>query len=427
LAVLAVLELVLAFRGPPAAGAQSAAAPAGLEPAQTYAVIVGVLEWPSKSLAAYSKENRRDQGLYDTLKARGVPESHMCLLLDQKATEANMLKALTEVADLATKDATFIFYYAGHGYPGSEGIYFACYDAGMKNGPKEGFLLRNVSTILNRHYQGRQVLLLGECCYSGGLGLEAETLAHHGFAAASLTAASIGNQSTDQWTFTCCIIDALAGRSLLDHDGDGSVSLQEAADEVRDAMNFIESQNCGVALRGLPDSFRLAPVKPDKAATPAIPAPYALGQYVKLDGRGKRKAARIVDFRDGQLQLEIQRYNERESVWAAPGRVTALKRPELPAPPATPAALDARQAEEKAAVGGKYSHLLEKVPAPFDYVSYGAFSDYGRWEQTEYVGRAGLPRGYWVYVYPNWYIFDYRREGAGNKQAPEKARQESTK
>jgi len=64
---------------------------AALESENTYAVIVGVLEWQSQSYGSFSKENRRDQGLYDQLKARGVPEENMVLLLGQKATEKNML------------------------------------------------------------------------------------------------------------------------------------------------------------------------------------------------------------------------------------------------------------------------------------------------------------------------------------------------
>ena len=34
----------------------------GLEPRSTYAVIVGVLEWKSKGLSSFSKENRREPG-----------------------------------------------------------------------------------------------------------------------------------------------------------------------------------------------------------------------------------------------------------------------------------------------------------------------------------------------------------------------------
>ena len=40
-----------------------------LETKNTYAVIVGVLEWEKPAYSSFSKQNRRDQGLYDSLSA----------------------------------------------------------------------------------------------------------------------------------------------------------------------------------------------------------------------------------------------------------------------------------------------------------------------------------------------------------------------
>ena len=39
-----------------------------------------------------------------------------------------------------------------------------------------------------------------------------------------------------------------------------------------------------------------------------------------------------------------------------------------------------------------------------DKAKYGSFRDYGIHWQTTYKGRS-IPPGYWVYVYPNWYIW----------------------
>jgi len=195
-------------------------------------------------------------------------------------------------------------------------------------------------------------------------------------------------------------------------------------------MNFVEGQNHGFALHGMPESFRLAPAEAAQSAALSIPAPYALGQYVKVKdegkgkgkgkGKGRGQTARIIGFQDGRLQLEIQRYSDRKVVGAAPGEIATIKRPDLPVVTATslrpPVALDAKEAEKKAAMEGKYYDLLEKVPAAFDYLAYGDFSDYGRSEEEEYLGRTGLPAGYWVYVYPNWYIFEHCRDAAQKKK-----------
>jgi secreted protein with Ig-like and vWFA domain len=61
--------------------------------------------------------------------------------------------------------------------------------------------------------------------------------------------------------------------------------------------------------------------------------------------------------------------------------------------------------EQVATVDGKYSNLLRIVAAPDDVAAYGSMREFGRWEGTVYAGQKDLPQGFWVYVYPNWYIW----------------------
>lgn len=70
-----------------------------------------------------------------------------------------------------------------------------------------------------------------------------------------------------------------------------------------------------------------------------------------------------------------------------------------------PAELDATNARVKASADGKYRRLLKKVEVRDDFRRFGAFHDYGHWDGTEYSGHSDLLPGYWVYVYPNWYIW----------------------
>jgi len=63
------------------------------------------------------------------------------------------------------------------------------------------------------------------------------------------------------------------------------------------------------------------------------------------------------------------------------------------------------EALQKASVDGKYRNLLAKVAAPDDRNSYGEFRDYGRWNGTSYMGDQSIPQGYWVYVWPYWYVW----------------------
>ncbi len=71
-----------------------------------------------------------------------------------------------------------------------------------------------------------------------------------------------------------------------------------------------------------------------------------------------------------------------------------------------PAELSAAEARIKAAVDGKYRRLLKKIEVRDDLQQYGAFHDFGFWDKSsEYKGHSDLLPGYWVYVYPNWYIW----------------------
>src|SRR5688500_5988699 len=58
-----------------------------------------------------------------------------------------------------------------------------------------------------------------------------------------------------------------------------------------------------------------------------------------------------------------------------------------------------------AGLGKRYAKLLRQVAAPEDQKSYGDYYDYGYYTGTNYAGQNDLPRGFWVYIAPNWYIF----------------------
>ena len=60
---------------------------------------------------------------------------------------------------------------------------------------------------------------------------------------------------------------------------------------------------------------------------------------------------------------------------------------------------------EKASVNGKYSELLNVIDVPADRNKYGEFYELGYKKWTKYSGYRDLEKGYWVYVYPSWYIW----------------------
>ena len=72
---------------------------------------------------------------------------------------------------------------------------------------------------------------------------------------------------------------------------------------------------------------------------------------------------------------------------------------------AMPRALPLEEALHKARADGKYQMLLRQFKVEKDAETYKDFRDYGMRDVREYAGQTGLPKGYWVYVYPYWYIW----------------------
>jgi hypothetical protein len=54
---------------------------------------------------------------------------------------------------------------------------------------------------------------------------------------------------------------------------------------------------------------------------------------------------------------------------------------------------------------GRYKRLTRVLLLPSDQANYNQFTDFGFWQGTAYGGAADLSPGYWVYVYPRWFIW----------------------
>ncbi|HNR87687.1 MAG TPA: hypothetical protein PKM65_05065 [Spirochaetota bacterium] len=61
-----------------------------------------------------------------------------------------------------------------------------------------------------------------------------------------------------------------------------------------------------------------------------------------------------------------------------------------------------------ASVNGKYYTLLQVVRCPNDAGQYGQFYDYGAWSGSSWCNQT-VQSGYWVWVNPNWYIWQNQR------------------
>lgn len=275
-------------------------------PEKTFTVIAGVLTWQDKGLASFSNVHRKDEELDSVFAARGVPKAQRTLLLDRAATTAAIRAALESAVQKAGPDSTLVFYYAGHGIQRQGGsIIFASYDVQAATAEKTGLVLSELLPILKR-FKGKRLVLLADCCYSGGLGAVAKALPN----AVALTSADDSNTSTGNWTFSQSVIDALNGSWLCDRNDDGTISMGELAAEVKDAMKHREAQQYGYTNNGVSEALVVANAKKDAETYAAGSGDYSRRNWVRAPHKGKESIARIVGAQKDDLFLSFYDYSD---------------------------------------------------------------------------------------------------------------------
>lgn len=288
-------------------------------------VIAGVLKWEDPGIPRFSPRHRKDKELAETLVRKGVPKQNVTLLLDEQATLKQIRTALQERAGGARAQDTLLFYYCGHGRLESDNKVFFCnFDAGGKV-QKPDFGIEEIFDILKKHFRGARVLLLADCCHSGGLKEIARQLAGAGIPAVCLASADVRSVSTTSWIFTQTILDGLNGDPLVDANGDGVITLAELAGEVRAAMRFREGQPAGIGHYGVPADFRMFEADRGIKAPGPLKGAFALRDYVQVQNGGPIRPARIVGQKGDQYRVEFYDYSDKRSVLVQPGKLTAIQ------------------------------------------------------------------------------------------------------
>jgi hypothetical protein len=291
------------------------------QPTETHAVFVGVLEWKS-SLTPYSKEHRKDLELRDLLIERGVPAKNIATLLDKEATLANIRGALSRTVKLCPAGSTLIVYYAGHGWNAGDDYFFANYDCEPST-HGTSWSLTELAETLAKDFRGKRVLLLADCCYSGGLEIVVERLAKSGISACNLTSAGTANTSTANWTFTQSIIDGFRGEPLVDANGDGKITLDELAIEVKNAMKHLEGQRNGFTSKGVDGDFMLAKASGPR---PTGSAKFPVGCYVETNARSRDRYGRVVRVDGDQCVVQFYDYCVKRTARFSAAKLTVSTR-----------------------------------------------------------------------------------------------------
>lgn len=298
------------------AASDSNAAPTW-NPATTYAVIVGVLHWREGNLATYPTDGRQDEQLYRTLLARGVPASHVQLLLDEDATLAGIRRAITDVASAAPAESTFIFYYAGHGLKKGHEVRFANYDVEEDNTPETSLSPNEIARLLNEHFKGHYVWLMADCCYSGALKQVVDSVARKGKAGVSLTSADESSRSTGNWTFTETVIAGLRGQSP---------TLEDLSEAVGSAMQCREQQHYGFYNKGWSPNTVMAQGNAKRKPRKESCASADASGGVQVEWQGKWYAAQILK-QDGQKYfIHYSGYEAKWDEWVGPDRIRGVQK-----------------------------------------------------------------------------------------------------
>ena len=175
---------------------------------------LGLSEWDDPE----DEIGHRDLVLHEFFKECGVPNKNNIHIRDDAGDSESLIDFLPDFLADSDEDTLFIFYYSGH-----------------------GDLIEDLVDAIEENFEGYDILLMADCCYSGNISRFAETVESE-YNYAALASSLCTKSSTGEWTFTDCILEALKGEAQIDFDENGTISLQELADYVKEQMKEIEEQ-----------------------------------------------------------------------------------------------------------------------------------------------------------------------------------------
>ncbi|HUQ33785.1 MAG TPA: agenet domain-containing protein [Pyrinomonadaceae bacterium] len=220
------------------------------EPQRTWVFVVGALRFKHADMFdSFPQENRRDAELVAFFRQQGVPPEHIVYLRDREATAKRIQNSLTTQLSKAKRGDLLFLYYTGHGYKSDDDgeTFLASYDAGDDDVP--GWAVNSIPAAIERYFKGSRAFIALDNCYSGALAEEVTKRAGR-VSYAALTSSTSDQSSTGEWTFTEGLLATLRGRASEDTNGDGEITLEELAGEVKADMSFAENQRAVFTVTG---------------------------------------------------------------------------------------------------------------------------------------------------------------------------------
>ena len=269
-------------------------------PETTWVFAVGILEWEnSETWDSFpdAMAGRFDEKLIDFFRSQGVPDEQIIYLQDEEATLDAIQENLIELLSSTDEEDLFILYFAGHGDWDSESgeYYFINYDANAEDRDNY-WSVASIFDDIEDNFHGSQVLLLADCCFSGGL-IDELKQRETDIAYACVSSAYAHNSSTGDWTFTESLYKGLLGDPVVDLDGDRIITLYDFARYAELEMAFIEEQkSMFLTLNDFDPQMQLARVS--DAIEPIE------GKRVEVEYEGEWYKAKTLERSDGQVKVE---------------------------------------------------------------------------------------------------------------------------
>jgi hypothetical protein len=144
-----------------------------VENCSNWAVIIGISQYQHSGqhgLANLIFADDDAKAFAQSLRNLGWSKSHIKLLLNEDATQRNIMIALESWLSKAGPNDQIVLFWAGHGFPDPEDpekVYFACYDTNISI-PATGYRMDKVRTALEER-KSKNVILLADTCHAGKL------------------------------------------------------------------------------------------------------------------------------------------------------------------------------------------------------------------------------------------------------------------
>jgi hypothetical protein len=274
------------------------------DPAKTwvFAVSAPCPERPETTRANLQDlKDRQDTHLIQTFRDREVPDDHIAFLKDEEAVLANIRKEFKELLAKTEEGDFLIFFYEGHG--GGSPVVFG--DNNDNDLPAT-----EIFETIEKHFHGSGVLLLCDCCCSGGLAVEARRRDTK-LTCACLTSTYALNPSGG-WTFCQALAAGFRGDPMVDLDGDGTITLDEIQLYVEMACAYAEGCKAVYeTFNDFDDSLQIA--SEVEKSNPR------LGTFVEVEQDEVWYQAQVIEFKDDKFRVAYLGYDETE--WVTGDRI----------------------------------------------------------------------------------------------------------